>query len=102
MSISFEHLNSMFELLLERMKEAYPDEKIEIKYEDYYWEVSKDQKYDPTKKPDDFCLGQVSSDWSDLLKLLETAPDERLPISYHLQCMAEILNVIVKNSHGIW
>jgi len=46
--------------LLTKLKENIGDE-IMIS-NDYYWEISPDEIYDPYKEPENFTLGQLSDD----------------------------------------
>ena len=102
MRINLEELFNIIHILEERMKEVYSED-IEIVDEDYYWYIIDSKKYDPTKLPAEFELGQVSFDWDELLKLKKETKDKgRVPISYHLGCLAEIFNVIKKNGIGSW
>lgn len=103
MKINISELTQIIRILEERMKEVYPDGVIEVKEDDYYWSVPDDKKYNPSESPDDLSLGQVSFDWDDLQKLRTEAESEgQVAISYHLGCLAEVLNVIKKNGSGTW
>ena len=103
MKINIKELIEVIHVLEKRMKEVYPNGVIEIPDDDYYWSITDDTKYDPAETPGNLDLGQVSFDWDELLKLKDEVENTgRVPISYHLGCIAEILNVIKKNGSGVW
>jgi hypothetical protein len=58
--------------------------------EDYYWEVSDEDRYVVEKTPE-LVVGQLSEDWEFLQKLLE--PD-REPLSYHFVWMGKLCAAI--------
>jgi hypothetical protein len=59
--------------------------------DDYYWEISEDERYDPTKSPTDFSMGQLSEDVERLRQILRgDAP----PIGYALVWVASLLRRI--------
>src|ERR1041384_7369671 len=60
---------------------------------DYYWEIPKDQRYDPYKEPDpkEFEIGQLSDDWSELQKIAEGKGE---PIAYALVWMSSLLKAV--------
>jgi len=55
---------------------------------DYYWDIPKECRYDPTQEPKDFNLGQITDDWAELLKILEGSSE---PIGYALVWLSSIL-----------
>lgn len=59
--------------------------------DDYYWDLPKEKLYDPYQDPCDFEMGQLSDDWSDLLKILEGKNE---PIGYGLVWLSSILRAI--------
>jgi hypothetical protein len=61
--------------------------------EDYYWEISKEDLYDPAKDPNpkDFGVGQLSHDWERLNAIL--AGDDP-PIGYALVWLSAVLRAI--------
>lgn len=73
----FDHLDSLGERTVELDQ-------------DYYWIIGEQELYDPTRKPTDFVLGQLTDDWRELSKLLEG----QKPISYSLVWLASILRAI--------
>jgi len=73
---------------------------VEIETEDFYWEIlSSDELYDPTSCPKELGLGQLSDDWSELLRLRDV---NEIPISYDLKRLAVILKLIWNKSLGKW
>jgi len=73
--------------------------KILIQKEDFYWEIDYNELYNPKKKPKNLTLGQLSDDWTELLRLAETKEE---PLSYDLKRLGEILRIIKKYSKGKW
>jgi hypothetical protein len=61
--------------------------------EDYYWEIPKEDLYEPAKDPDpkDFGIGQLSHDWERLEEILK---GESPPIGYALVWYSAILRLI--------
>jgi len=58
---------------------------------DYYWNIPKEQVYNPYKKPSELDLGQLTDDWQELQKILTSGNQ---PIAYHLVWLAAILRAI--------
>lgn len=56
--------------------------------EDYYWEISKEELYDPSKDPQDLTIGQLSHDW-ERLQAIQSGEDP--PIGYALVWLSAIL-----------
>ena len=98
MKIKTTDLLDVIDILRADILEAFPDE-IYIDAEDFYWQISEDELYDPTQEPRVEELGQLSDDWSELLRLKR---EEEIPISYDLNRLATILKIIKKKSVGIW
>lgn len=63
--------------------------------EDYYWEFSSEQLYDPSSEPKDLTIGQLSHDWERLTTILDK---EDPPIGYALVWLASILRNIGEKS----
>lgn len=63
---------------------------VEIPF-DYYWDISKDERYEPYEKPKHFDLGQLSDDWGELQKISQ---GENEPITYALVWLSSILRAI--------
>ena len=98
MKIETEDLLKIIDLLKNNISESFPDG-IEVEEEDFYWDISEDELYDPTKDPGELTLGQLSDDWSELLRLKS---DDGIPISYDLKRLAVILQIVRKQSVGLW
>ncbi len=98
MKISIEDLESLFQKLKAELIIHFGNE-VEIKAEDFYWEVDESEMYNPSQKPTDLSLGQLSDDWNDLLRLKD---DDEIPISWDLRRLAAILQAIQANSANKW
>lgn len=98
MKISISDLIKVIEILKSNISQSFPDA-IEIKSEDFYWDIPEDMLYDPTASPNELTLGQLSDDWEELLRLKD---QENIPVSYDLKRLASILQAIRKNSVGVW
>lgn len=55
---------------------------------DYYWEIDREQRYDPNRDPSEFTLGQVSHD-VERLRRIGSGEDE--PVAYALVWLAAVL-----------
>lgn len=98
MKIEISDLLNVINILKHNIVDSFPDG-ISIDSEDFYWEISEDDLYDPAKKPDDLTIGQLSDDWAELLRLKD---QENIPISYDLKRLAVILQIIRRKSIGVW
>ena len=59
--------------------------------EDYYWEISEEQRYDPAQNPNDLSLGQLSEDWERVQQIVNgDAP----PVGYAFVWLASLLRKI--------
>ncbi|MGL5803832.1 MAG: hypothetical protein ACRC2R_27535 [Xenococcaceae cyanobacterium] len=65
-------------------------QKIEVE-EDFYWNISTKERYDPYKEPQDLDLGQLSDDWSEIEKI---ASGKTEPIIYALVWLASIYKIL--------
>lgn len=63
--------------------------------EDYYWTISQEEVYDPSKDPKDLTIGQLSDDWRELSAILN---GKSPPIGYALVWLSAILRNIGENS----
>lgn len=77
--------NSLFDHL-----EAEGQHEFDIE-DDYYWKISAEQLYDPTKDPTDFGLEQLTDNWQSLSRVRS---GETEPIAYHLVWLAAFLRWI--------
>ena len=98
MKIQKQDLLRVIDILKGKINEHF-DESIEVAEEEYYWEIPLEDLYDPTTKPEDLTLGQLSEDWKELLRLKEK---DSIPISYDLIRLSVILEIIKKKSSGKW
>lgn len=79
MDIYLDDLPKICELLIQNIKEKGIDS---IKLDaDYYWNIPRDQLYNPYQRPVEFDLGQLSEDWNELSKILQSKNE---PLAYHL------------------
>lgn len=58
---------------------------------DYYWHIPKELKYDPYQEPNNFSLGQLTDDWTELQGLLQGSSE---PISYALVWLSSVIRFI--------
>jgi hypothetical protein len=94
MKINKEKIISIIQILSKEINDNF-NESIFIEKEDFYWAVKMEEKYNPLKDPDELRLGQVSDDWEELLRLLES---DEIPISYDFLRLSEILSLIYLKS----
>lgn len=55
---------------------------------DYYWDIPAEERYNPYEDPANPNMGQLTDDWSDLLKILH---GHMPPTGYSLVCLSSIL-----------
>jgi len=63
--------------------------------EDYYWEISKEEIYNPVSDPKNLTLGQLSDDWERLTAIMR---EEDPPIGHAFVWLSTILRNIGENS----
>ncbi len=98
MKVNIEELQNVVILLLSKLKETQGDE-IEIK-NDYDWDFSDEEIYDPYKDPKTFTIGQLSDDLLEIHRISRSS-DDALP--YDLKRVANILTTIsIEYSSGFW
>jgi hypothetical protein len=90
MQITITELQLIWEKVITHMRESGHDT-VEIE-NDFYWDISEEQRYYVYDQPTDFVMGQLSDDWEELLKVLETQDDTSL--TYNLVWLASILRAI--------
>lgn len=95
MKILLSDLEKITEALFVKIKNSGYDE-VEIS-DDYYWNISNENRYTPYKEPEEFTLGQLSDDWNELSKILENSEE---PINYALVWLAAILRKIGEDLPG--
>ncbi|WP_051786248.1 hypothetical protein [Endozoicomonas numazuensis] len=98
MEIKKQALFEVIELLQKNIDENLP-EVINVEIEDFYWEISEEDLYNPVSTPEELTLGQLSEDWSELSRLMD---DSNFPISYDLRRLSAILLILRKYSIGVW
>lgn len=64
---------------------------------DYYWEINAAQRYDPTKDPSDFTLGQISHD---LERVREIASRNADPVAFALVWLSAVLRQVGEETLG--
>jgi hypothetical protein len=75
-------------LLLSKLKESKGNE-IELN-NDFYWDISEEELYNPYQEPKNITLGQLSDDLEEIQRLINS--DDA--ISYDLKRLASILKVL--------
>ncbi|MDR0467985.1 MAG: hypothetical protein LBG67_03955 [Campylobacteraceae bacterium] len=94
MKVNIDELKKTVMLLLSKLKDGKGDE-IELK-NDYYWDISSEQLYNPYDKPSEISLGQLPDDLNEIYRLSKSN-DEAIP--YDLKRVAEILKALsIENS----
>jgi hypothetical protein len=88
MKIKIDEIQKITFLLFSKLKENKGDE-IEIA-NDYYWDISNDELYNPYEEPKNITLGQLSDDIKEIQRLAN--PDDA--IIYDLKRLAVILKAI--------
>lgn len=89
MQIDIKDLRAISETLFSHLEEQ-GIESVELPT-DYYWNIPREEKYDPYNTPANLNVGQLTDDWSELQKVLE---GETEPLGYHLVWLAAILRAI--------
>lgn len=98
MKIKTSELLEVIDLLKEQIQTHFK-ESVQVNDEDFYWQIPLDELFDPTENPSGMTLGQLSDDWEELSRLLK--PSE-IPISYDLQRLSVIFDLIKLKSAGKW
>jgi hypothetical protein len=88
MKINVEEIQKITSLLLSKLKACKGNE-IEVK-NDYYWDISDDEIYQPYEDPKNVTLGQLSDDLLELQRL-NNADDA---IVYDLKRLSNILKAL--------
>lgn len=88
MKIKIDDLQEVLIAMLLRFKDRNGEE-VELK-NDYYWELSSKEMYDPCKEPVDFSIGQLTDDWETIKKNIKS--DTLIP--YDLERLSRILKVL--------
>jgi len=88
MKVNIDEIQKITSLLLSKLKESKGNE-IEIN-NDYYWEISNEELYNPYEEPRNITLGQLSDDLDEVHRLLQS--DDA--IMYDLKRIAGILKTL--------
>jgi len=89
MRLNLDDLQGVISLLLSNIKDEKGVE-IELK-NDFYWDISAKELYNPYEEPKDITLGQLSDDIQEVKKLSQSGENA---IPYDLKRVAEILKAI--------
>lgn len=93
MKVNIDDIQKITYLLLSKLKESRGNV-IEIN-NDYYWDISNDEIYNPYVEPKNLTLGQLSDELKEIQRLIKS--DDA--IVYDFKRVAEILKVLsVENS----
>lgn len=58
---------------------------------DYYWSIPVNQRYDASKEPTEFTVGQLSDDWSELRRIID---GQSPPLGYALVWFGAVVRAI--------
>jgi hypothetical protein len=86
--VSLDELERAVHVVVQHLKQQAVQPELS---DDYYWEISEEERYDPTKSPTDLSLGQLSEDWDRIQQILR---GEAPPIGYALVWVASLLRRI--------
>jgi hypothetical protein len=89
MQVKISDLRALIEQLLSHLEEN-GHSCVELSG-DYYWDIPREYRYDPHKEPKDLNLGQLTDDWTELLKISEGKSE---PLGYALVWLSSILRVV--------
>lgn len=93
MKVRINEIQEITSLLLLKLKEKMGNE-IEIN-NDYYWDISDNELYNPYEEPKNITLGQLSDDLDEIKRLL-TSNDS---VPYDLKRISNILKTLtIENS----
>jgi hypothetical protein len=67
MKINIKEIEKIVSILLSNLRESKGDE-IELK-NDFYWDISAEELYNPYEEPKNLSLGQLSDDITEILRL---------------------------------
>ena len=93
MNVKLTDLRAISDRLFTYLEETGREE-FEVE-DDYYWEISKEELYDPSEDPKDLTIGQLSHDWE---RLQAIQSEEDPPIGYALVWLASILRNVGEKS----
>jgi hypothetical protein len=87
--VKIEEVKAAFDSLMEHLK-SNGHESIDIDV-DYYWDILKEERYNPYEDPKNFSMGQLSDDISELRRVLDGDSE---PVTYGLVWLASVLRAI--------
>ena len=88
MRVSIEEIEKVVSLLLSKLRESKGNE-IELN-NDFYWDISAEELYNPYEEPKNITLGQLSDDLVEIQRLNKS--DDA--IAYDLKRLASILKAL--------
>jgi hypothetical protein len=95
MRVTLEELRASAEKLFAHLEvRGYTDLEVD---EDYYWEIEEAQRYDPSKEPSGFSMGQLSDDMSEVRRILG---GEAPPVARGLVWLAAVLRRVGEQAIG--
>jgi len=89
MKIETKELRRIFNVLLDHLESAGQDS-FDPPW-DFYWEVAKDDLYNPYSEPGQLSLGQLADDWGELVKIVN---QDMPPVGYALVWLSAILRAV--------
>jgi hypothetical protein len=89
MKITTEDLRRVFNRLIDHL-EGTGQNLTELPW-DFYWEIAKEDLYEPYSEPKQLSIGQLSDDWDELLKI---ANGRMPPVGYALVWLSSILRAV--------
>lgn len=88
MKVNIKQIEKISLLLFSKLKESKGNE-IELR-NDFYWDISPDELYNPYEEPQNITLGQLSDDLQELQRLSRTND----AIAYDLKRISSILKAL--------
>jgi len=88
MKVKIDDIEKVASLLLSKLKESKGNE-IELN-NDFYWDISEEELYNPYQDPKNITLGQLSDDLEEIQRLIKS--DDA--ITYDLKRLASILKAL--------
>ena len=89
MKIETKELRRIFNVLVDHL-EGTGQTSFDLPW-DFYWEVAKEDLYNPYSEPEQLSLGQLTDDWDELVKI---ANQDMPPIGYALVWLSAILRAV--------
>lgn len=89
MKVKVNDLKRAMDLFVDRLESEGVYE-VDIE-EDFYWSIDQENLYDPYKEVESFSLGQLSSDWENVERMIS---GENQPIAYGLVWLSSVIKRI--------